>query len=184
MNRFLVSHGSRLVCFVALAVGCAGAQRRRSIPDEEQVGTVSSDLRMRDVQRESHAPGTLNLVDSHAQPDAPTTFYAAAPREASRESRRQVAVPPDLQGQKGAIDACYERALHDDPRLAGTLELAVQISRDGAVRDVTVRRDSVKHRGLRKCVSRAVSELRILENVQGPEVTYPVTFGGSTSELL
>ena len=174
---------SLLVSLIVLA-GCAGAQRGRSAPGDEHVATVSPELRMRDVQRTSDAPGTLSQVDSHAQPDAQTMFYAARPDEASRESRRQVDVPLDLRAQRGAIDACYERALHDDPRLAGTLELAVQISRDGAVRKVKVRRDTVKHRGLRKCVAGAVSDMRTLENVQGPEVTYPVTFGGSTSELL
>jgi hypothetical protein len=169
-------------CLITV-VACAGAQRPEP---EHEPEVVSSELQMRDVERTSKAPGTLSLVDPNADPNAgpaaPTAEQEAA--DASRESLRQLVIPQDLQVQRAAIDACYERALRDDPRLAGTLELAVRVARDGAVSKVKVRRDTVKHAGLRKCVSRAVSEVRTLQHAEGPEVTYPVRFGGSTSELL
>jgi hypothetical protein len=178
-----------VTCLFALSLGCASANPVRRDDENEHVGVVSSQLRMRDMKRESKEPGTLSLVDPEGKPHAAPTVPAAvsdhASPEASRESLRQLGIPNDLRAQRTAIDACYQRALRDDPRLAGTLELAVHVARDGAVGKVKVRRDTVRHAGLRKCVARAVSELRTLpETVEGPEVTYPVTFGGSTSELL
>jgi hypothetical protein len=184
MSFVVVARGFLSIpCLIAM-VGCAGVQHVSSDRDEAR-GVVSPELRMHNVERTTKTPGTLTLVDPKsrsAEPSAPIADQE--PRDASRESLRQLRIPRDLQVQKVAINDCYERALRDDPRLAGTLELAVRVTRDGAVRNVKVRRDTVKHAGLRKCVAHAVAEVRMLPNVEGPEVTYPVIFGGSTSELL
>lgn len=83
-----------------------------------------------------------------------------------------------MRGRMGAVRACYERALRDEPTLAGRIDVDVQVERVGTLSDVHVREGSIGDAAFHGCVERAVRAVRL---PSGPEdgpasVSFPFVF--------
>jgi hypothetical protein len=172
---------------LTVVLGCAAQHAHKGAPESPE-SSPAAPLAMRDLSRDTRDPGSLRVVSTASDPHAAlssTRVEKETQKSSELKGKALVDVPHDLAAQKTRIDACYEDALKKDARLAGTLELLLHVDHDGSVSHVRVGKDTVHNVGLRKCVARAVSELRTLpQDVAASEVSYPVVFGGSDSDVL
>lgn len=87
------------------------------------------------------------------------------------------AVQATIQKLMPKIRKCYEkRVLKKGKKLAGTLLVKFRINNRGKTRRVKVRRGTLKHRRLQKCVRRVFRKARFRRSKKTTKVSYPLSF--------
>ncbi len=117
-------------------------------------------------QRTVSAPRAIASEEPRAPQAAP-----ARPATLTAE-----AVRAGLKMQMGRVRACYERALKNEPGLAGRLVVSWEIQQDGTVRDAILLIDGLGRKAVSACVLRTVEDLRFGTSRSGLEVEYPFVF--------
>lgn len=75
------------------------------------------------------------------------------------------------------IKQCYEkRVLKKGQKLTGTLIVKFRINKRGKTRGVKVRRGTIKHRRLQRCVRRVFRKARFGRSKKTTKVSYPLRF--------
>ncbi len=178
---------------VALAAGLPAGLALASYPvvavedDATAASVIDSDARAAEDGREvillarplprvtpaaSTNPAIEALATGGAAQDAPQGGVAASgslDRDVLARVFRRDAVP--------ATRRCYERALREDPDVAGTIRIRTRIGPTGAVASAEVESSTTGHPALDACVARAVGDLEFPAPAGGEVVVvYPFTF--------
>lgn len=116
-----------------------------------------------------------------APPAAPPTPTAPPPTAAGAASAAGgldlAAVQTGVQKLMPKIKQCYKkRILKKGKKLAGTLIVKFRINKRGKTRRVKVRKGTIKHRRLQKCVQRVFRKARFGKSKKNTKVSYPLHF--------
>lgn len=110
-----------------------------------------------------------------ARPVEPAPSTPAPSGAALRESIRAV-----VQGDKGAIRACYERALLKQPGLQGKVTVKFTIAGSGAVSSTNIESSTARNDGLERCLQGRVQKWAFAPHGGAPlVVAYPFVFNGA-----
>ncbi len=155
---------------------------------------TSSELRIKGirshlqtVQQQANAMKTrvadleMKLKACKAPPAAPTAAAAPPPPPPGAGSARggldMAAVRAGIAKIIPRVKRCYEkRILKKGKKLAGTLIVKFRINKRGKPRRVKVRKGTIKHRKLQKCVRRAFRKARFPRSKKNTKVSYPLSF--------
>ncbi|MDP3236807.1 MAG: AgmX/PglI C-terminal domain-containing protein [Myxococcales bacterium] len=133
--------------------------------------------------RPAPAPPKPTLVKAKATQDkaTPATPVEPAPSTpapsgaALRESIRAVVLE-----DRGAIRACYERALLKQPGLQGKVTVKFTIAGSGAVSSTSIESSTARNDGLEQCLQGRVRKWAFAPHGGGPlVVAYPFVFNGA-----
>lgn len=120
--------------------------------------------------RASEEPPAVAPIRPAPRPQPTRPVEAAPPRvrgrvelrvEVQEGARSAAELEAAYAGAAPLLRSCYERALRGDPRLAGSITLAVQLTDRGGVDAAEVREDTVKHEDLVTCVSTRLRGTRL-----------------------
>lgn len=110
-----------------------------------------------------------------AKPAEPAPSTPAPSAAALRDSIRAV-----VQGDRGAIRACYERALLKQPGLQGKVTVKFTIAGSGAVSSTNIESSTARNDGLEQCLQGRVQKWAFAPHGGGPlVVAYPFVFNGT-----
>jgi tRNA A-37 threonylcarbamoyl transferase component Bud32 len=88
---------------------------------------------------------------------------------------RRKTVPESIRGQMSEIDACYERALADNPSLESKLDIELGISASGSVTGVNVSSGDVEYPTLTACIGGKLFSMTFEPAPEPLEVSMSVT---------